>query len=239
MSDDAFLRWNVRPGTLVASWTSRSATGLLQVGRAGVPTLTVVGRPDDAAPLVLDVLARHGEVSRVTLPLGTLPRLPGELPGARRLGDGADWDWCWTTEPPPAQPGEEAVRRLTDDDLPEVARLLEAASPRTSARPGDPHVRGWWGLRDGGSLVACAASTELVDGVPHLAGVAVRPRHRGAGLGGAVTAAVTRAVLIAGAKVCTLGMYADNEPARRVYARLGYRCEHRFSSRALVPATAG
>lgn len=53
-------------------------------------------------------------------------------------------------------------------------------------------------------------------------------------LDGAVTAAATRAVLAVGAPVCTLGTYADNRPARRVYARLGYRCEHRFSSRALV-----
>lgn len=94
------------------------------------------------------------------------------------------------------------------------------------------------GVRDGGSLVACAASTELVDGVPHLAGIAVHPRRRGEGLGGAVTASVTRAALRAGAEACTLGTYADNEPARRLYARLGYRCEHPFSSRALVPATA-
>ena len=39
-----------------------------------------------------------------------------------------------------------------------------------------------------------------------------------------------------GHEVVTLGMYSDNPVARRVYERLGFRCDHRFSSRALVPA---
>jgi predicted GNAT family acetyltransferase len=29
-------------------------------------------------------------------------------------------------------------------------------------------------------------------------------------------------------------MYSDNDVARRLYLRLGYRCDHRFTSGALV-----
>lgn len=234
MSDDAFLRWNVRPGTVLDSWREKAATGLLQVGRTGVPTLTVVGPASDAAALVGRALAVVADVRRMTLPRGTLPLLPDPLPGNRRVGDGADWDWMWTQEPPPVQPRERNVVRLPEGAAPQVERLLDAASPRASARPGDPEVRAWWGVVDGDRLLACAASTELVAGVPHLAGIAVLPSLQGRGLGGAVTAAVTRAVLAEGAEVCTLGMYADNDTARRMYGRLGYRCDHRFSSRALT-----
>jgi ribosomal protein S18 acetylase RimI-like enzyme len=232
---DAFLRWNVRPGCVLQSWHVDGTTGLLQVGRRGVPTLTAVGRPELAARILLDALEGGSDVRRVTLPRGTLELLPDALPGGAAIGDGADWDWMWTTDAPPVQPREDEVEVLPADAEHDrlVAELLDAASPRTSARPGDPQVRTWWGVRANGHLVACGANTEIVDGVPHLAGIAVLPSARGQGLGGAVSAAATRAVLAAGAPVCTLGMYADNGAARAVYARLGFRCQHRFSSRAV------
>lgn len=235
-STDAYLRWNVRPGTVLDEWRAGGTTALLQVGRTGVPTLTAVGSPGEAADLLLQVLGAGAEVGRVTLPRGTLPLLPDPLPGGLVVGEGADWDWMWTDAAPAPQPGEADVLLLPDDERHRglLDALLDAASPRTSVRPGDPRVRAWWGVADAGGLVSCAAHTELVEGVPHLAGIAVLPARRGRGLGGAVTAVATRAVLEAGAPVCTLGMYADNAPARRVYARLGYRCEHQFSSRALV-----
>jgi GNAT superfamily N-acetyltransferase len=233
---DAYLRWNVRPGTVLDEWHAGGATALLQVGRTGVPTLTAVGSPGEAADLLVQVLGAGAEVGRVTLPRGTLPLLPDPLPGPLVVGEGADWDWMWTDAAPAPQPGEADVLPLPDDEHHRglLDALLDAASPRTSVRPGDPQVRTWWGVAEAGRLVACAAHIEIVHGVPHLAGVAVLPARRGRGLGGAVTAAATRAVLDAGAPVCTLGMYADNLPARRVYARLGYRYEHAFSSRALV-----
>ena len=71
--------------------------------------------------------------------------------------------------------------------------------------------------------------------VPHLASIATHPDVRGTGLGAAVTAALTRQLLAEGHEVVTLGMYADNVVARRMYLRLGYRCAHEFSSRAVVP----
>jgi predicted GNAT family acetyltransferase len=68
-----------------------------------------------------------------------------------------------------------------------------------------------------------------VRGVPHLASIATAAAVRGQGLGAAVTAWLTRALLAQHGRV-TLGMYADNEVARRMYRALGYRDTHLFSS---------
>ncbi len=59
-------------------------------------------------------------------------------------------------------------------------------------------------------------------GVPHLASIATRPDVRGRGYGEAVTSSLTRAALLGGRPVVTLGMYADNAVARRLYQRLGF-----------------
>jgi len=122
------------------------------------------------------------------------------------------------------------VRWLTSADH-EVAALLDSDSPRHSARPGERYVRRWCGIRDAeGALVACAAHVEYVVGVPHLASIVTRRDHRGRGIGTAITAWLTRRLLEEGAAVVTLGMYADNDVARRLYGRLGYRLDHRFTS---------
>ncbi|MGH3327318.1 MAG: GNAT family N-acetyltransferase, partial [Streptomycetales bacterium] len=76
----------------------------------------------------------------------------------------------------------------------------------------------------GGRLVACGADTASPAGVAHLAPIATLPEARGRGLGTAVTAWMTRRVL-ADEPLCTLAMYADNDGARRLYRRLGYREE--------------
>lgn len=229
---DPFERWNVDPAGVAARWGRTGAVALLHVGRQGTLTLTVLADPEDAAPLVATAGAERGsQIARMTLPRGTLPLLPDDV--ARRVGDGADWDWMWTPDPPPPVPGEDRVE-VVDDDV-SVAALLRGASPRPSAQPGDPGVTGWLGVRCRTVLVACGAVTTHVPGVPHLASIATAPSRRGVGLGAAVTAALTRRSLGTGAEVCTLGMYADNAVARRVYRRLGYRCEHQFSSRALLP----
>lgn len=99
---------------------------------------------------------------------------------------------------------------------------------------GPGRVLQWVGIRDDeGALIACAAHTERVRGVPHLASIATHPQWRGRGLGSAITGGMTRRLLAEGAPVVTLGMYADNDVARRMYERLGFRCEHRFTSRSL------
>lgn len=76
-------------------------------------------------------------------------------------------------------------------------------------------------------------TVEPTDGEPfswHLHGLAVLPQTRRRGLGAALTAAATAAGLDAGADWVSLGMYADNAGARRLYERLGFVTQARMAS---------
>ena len=64
----------------------------------------------------------------------------------------------------------------------------------------------------------------------HLHGLGTVRQARRRGIGGLLTAAATRAGLDCGADWVSLGMYASNEVARRVYRRLGFAVEGRFTS---------
>jgi ribosomal protein S18 acetylase RimI-like enzyme len=71
--------------------------------------------------------------------------------------------------------------------------------------------------------------------VPLLASIAVDVAARGRGLGAAVTAALTRRALAAGAPVVTVDLYADNPVALRLYRRLGFTLDQQFVSWHLPP----
>lgn len=255
---DPLLLWHVDATAVLGAWRCGRAAGV-RTTRGGRPYLLVTGEPGSAAALTAAVLAEH-RVERVTLPAGTVPHLVARWPGtAERLHGGDDWEFFWTrSAPTPEVPGEDRAQVLdvgapeTDlagtgaagaggtGDARDLDALLDAANPRSSARPGDGHVRLWMGIRERqllgragpGDLVACVASTVEGNGVvPHLAAVATHPSARGRGYGSAVTAAVTRRLLEHGEDVVTLGMYSDNDVARRMYTRLGWTMSNACSSR--------
>jgi ribosomal protein S18 acetylase RimI-like enzyme len=231
--DDEFVRWQVDPLQSPTGWVVGDAVAFVRRRPDGHPALTVVGPPADAARALRNLVPGNG-FTRTSVPFGTLDELALD-PGAVVVGEGADWEWMVTDSPPPTSTVSSSVQWLTDDDAPAISALLLAASPRHSADPGDDDVRGWVGVRaDDGSLVACAAHTEAVPGVPHLASIATHPSVRGQGLGSVVTGTLVQRLLDAGAPVVTLGMYSDNAVARRMYHSLGFRCRHLFSSRALL-----
>lgn len=216
---DPFVRWHV------SAVEGHVLDGAVAFDWRG--TLTVVGAPAAAARGVRQ-LVPVGAPTRVTVPRGTLALLPG-----LRVGDGADWEWMRADVRPGAAAAAHRVVPLSDGA--EISTLLEVASPRHSADPGDDDVVQWVGVRSGaGGLLACAAHTEAVPGVPHLASIATHPDARGQGLGELVTRTLTDQLLEAGSPVVTLGMYSDNDVARRLYARLGFRCDHRWSSYVIL-----
>lgn len=228
------MRWQVDPLQSPAGWVVGEAVAFVRRRPDGGAALVVVGPPPDAARALRALVPGSG-LTRVTVPAGTLGELAHDSGGVL-VGEGADWEWLLTATPPALPPGAGDVRWLTDADGPAVSALLAVASPRHSADPGDDDVRGWVGVRSpDGALVACAAHTEAVPGVPHLASVATHPDVRGQGLGSAVTGALVHRLLAGGAPVVTLGMYSDNAVARRMYRSLGFGCRHAFSSRALLP----
>lgn len=226
--DDPYVRWQVDPARTPRGRVVGGAVAFERQDREGRRTLTLVGTPAAAAG-ALERLVPAAAPLRVTVPRGTLE----VLGDAVRVGEGAEWDWLRTDVRPPRAPDADRVVTVTDEDA--VRALLAVASPRHSADPGDDDVRQWVGVRaDDGTLLACAAHTEAVPGVPHLASIATHPGARGTGLGALVTGTLTSRLLDDGFPVVTLGMYADNAVARRMYQRLGYRCDHRWSSRAIV-----
>lgn len=131
-----------------------------------------------------------------------------------------EWEFRWTTTPPPTQPGEQRVTRLGEADVDELSALIEESFPTSTSRPGDPGVVAWYGIRDSDRLIAAGADRTRSD-VGFLAGLTVTPEARGRGLGAALTAAMTRDLLRRYDTVA-LGVYADNAGAIRLYERLGF-----------------
>jgi predicted GNAT family acetyltransferase len=227
---DRFVRYDVDPDRVErvlsrggdVAWTSSHPF-------RGVRWVTAVAdRPGSAAEVLVELVtlseAAGDHVHGVTVPWADAARLPHGIapsPGSR-------WCWWWTAEAPEIRPGEASTALLAPDDS-RIPDLL-AHSSSASVRPGDPHVRRWVGVVADGDLLACAAHTEHLPGVPHLASVVTRPDHRGRGLASDLCARLTREALNEGAPVVTLGMYSDNDVARGVYARLGFTVDKDFVS---------
>ena len=220
---DPFARRSLdRP--LLHGWMLGRCVAWLAVDpESGKRYLSALGTPAQVGALLGELLAELPPGQRLTVPRGT----PVHLPAWASL-EGHDWDFRWLDRPPHVQPGEDAVHDL--DDLGELHALLEAANPTASTMPGDPSARRWVGIRQGSTLVACAADTSTATGIGHLSSIAVHPAARGHGLGRVVTAALTRRLFDDGYDLVTLGMYAENDHGRAIYDALGFHDDHRFTS---------
>ncbi|MEU4402326.1 GNAT family N-acetyltransferase [Micromonospora orduensis] len=166
------------------------------------------------AALVAAGMLRPGQ--RLHLPRHDRELLSDRLP----VTEHNDWVFHWTATPPPPQADEERVVRLTDADRPAMEALVDEAFPSTTSRPGDPRVVDWYGIRAGDRLVACGADRSQGE-IGFLAGLTVAPDQRGRGLGAALTAGMTRALLTRYDTV-GLGVYPSNVGAVRLYRRLGF-----------------
>lgn len=171
----------------------------------------------------------------MSVPRGAV--VPEAVLGRLDLEPFSTWDWLLAEEPPGVVPGEDVVVRLDPRaDAEAIAECLAEANPGTTADPTGPHEAAWVGVRDehGRLLGVFGAQTRGglgEDAVSwHLHGLGVRPALRGRGVGAALTAVLTRAGFTAGAQWVSLGMYADNDVARRIYHRLGFVTLAEFSS---------
>lgn len=232
---DAYVRAWVDPARVESTWAHNGgAYAWVTPSRRGGHRghLTTWGPPESAAALARSLREKRGpELGSVTLPRDA----DRHLPASYSLRPRNDWEWFVTWDPPPQQAHEDEVSWLDDPDAAELSAFLEQWSPRHDARPGAPGVRRWCAVRAAdGSLVAVAAETEPVPSVPHLASIATAGTARGHGYGAAVTAWITRAILAEGTAWVTLGMYSDNDVGRRMYHRLGYRCDHYLTSGGLI-----
>lgn len=249
VGDDPFVRYDVveRPER---AWALGDAVAVTRIGHRGQVGLSAWVRPGDdyraGALLDPDREARLDELlgallggagpegsprpGRISVPLGSQHVLQRHA----RLDGGGDWEWMVTTrEPPPYRP-EEALVQLDDAaDAGEIAALAGAENPLFEGEPGTGRSELWLGVREAaGRIVACGARHRTPAGAPHLSGILVARAARGRGYGRAITGALTRAS-IRSEGVCTLGMYADNDAARRLYHSLGYTTAHAWASRQL------
>ncbi|HET7823275.1 MAG TPA: GNAT family N-acetyltransferase [Ornithinibacter sp.] len=198
----------------------------------GVPGSAALGTASGLATLLDDPAVRAavtgGGNRHVSVPRGLMPVALERLDLGSR---GGEWDWMWTRSEPPVVPHEGAVEVLDPADRAEMVDFLDVHNPRTHGQPFARPEQHWVGVRDDdGVLVALGCSEPGQSGVPSLAGIAVDVRRRGEGWGAAVTAHLTRlAVRATGA--CALGMFADNDVARRLYHRLGYTTGMEWTSR--------
>ena len=187
-------------------------------GGAGRIVADLVARGDLAAPLVWMSLPRSSD-------------LPPALCDALSVEPLAGWD-LMSTDTIHDVPGTAHVTRLdVARDLPAILDCLAEGNPVTDADPAGPDEAAWWGVREGVRLVG-AMGAQLRGGASdegfswHLHGLGVRPGARRGGLGTALLVAATRDGLAAGADFVSLGVWADNEPALRIYRRLGFRTDH-------------
>lgn len=242
--DDALLRIETHPDVLHGAWVTAGGYAFASIDAysgAGC-WLNVVAEPSAATtvvPALTDAaMAELGAAcAGITVPRGSDLERGIDLSrwGADLGADSGAWDLMRCDRPPATQPAEDRVRVL--EDLGAVQAFLDRVNPHHSVRADHPEVERWMGAADPatGALLAVGAFTRRPRGTGYLASIATDGHARGQGLGAAVTAALTRHAFDAGDGLCTLAHYHPNEPARRLYLRLGYRTTHRNLS-APIPA---
>ncbi len=220
------LRWDVGRTLVNPSYAvgepDEGAVAYVRQGQSGARGATFLGALDAIETLLDDAdvraLVTEPDVTRVSAPREAYAAVAARLP----VGSPTTWEWMWTRAAPPTQPGEERLVRVGPHHKAELTAFLDEHNPRTFGQPFVRPGQLWVGIRDAaGALIAVGCSEPNTAGVLHLAGITVAPGQRGQGLGTAVSASLTREALVRGG-VCTLGMYADNTVARRVYRRLGF-----------------
>jgi len=258
LRDDPYIRFELDAGAL-ESVTVRDGTAVAWVGRHrnGLRWATglALDPRDDG-----DVATAAALVAELALPLvGTDHAVAGctvsrggreALPPALRPTEAWEWDFWWTAEDP--EPAALRTAYAVDPEVidldavdPRIGPLLDLASPSAPLRPGDPRVVRWAGVEDPddglpgtGGLAAVLAVTRPRSGADHLNDVATHPERRGRGLARLLCGRATVDSLRSGAPAVTLGMYADNDAARRVYDALGFTCVRGQTSGPLATAPA-
>lgn len=205
---------------------------------------------------VLDLLDAEGRLRRRTGAERALwlsaPRgltVPSWVLDALGLVPFSHWDWMARepdadrdSSPVAALPDGYRIRVIdTAAEAEAVRDVLRRTNPRSTADPLADREDAWSGAYDGDELVGVfGARREQGHGEHgfswHLHGLGVLESRRGAGLGGALTEHLTRAGFAAGADWVSLGLYAENDGARRLYRRAGFELHAAMSSYG--PATA-
>ncbi len=134
--------------------------------------------------------------------------------------------------PPVARPLDQGARLslLQPSDAAELDALYDA-EPYRAFTPAMLHNGVYYGVRQGGRLVA-AAGTHIVSprwSLAMIGNVYTAPLHRGRGYAQVTTAAVAHHLrALRGCRDVALNVVAANTPAVRAYQRVGFRAYTRF-----------
>lgn len=239
--DDPYLLGEHAHTDVLAAWPAGDALVAVLDGAGHGRGLYGLGEPRAVARLCGRAVRERPDVvagaAYASLVRGAWEALtPGDAVALGLADAGATWDWMWTTGPLSADPGHAERLPLGPATVAEVAECLARAHPTASTPADDDRVLGWWGARAGGRLQAVVGAIAYAPGLaPYLVSLGVDPAARGQGLAGTVLAAAVRDCLEVvpdrGPRMVTLGLYASNAVARRVYLRLGFRLEREFESR--------
>jgi ribosomal protein S18 acetylase RimI-like enzyme len=120
-----------------------------------------------------------------------------------------------------------AARVLGPDDAGEMLALVELTQPGPF-RVRTVELGAYFGVFDGGELVAMAGERFRFPGFCEISAVCTRPDHRGRGLAAGLTSRVAEGIRTRG-EVPFLHHAADNDPARRVYEALGFEFRREIS----------
>lgn len=228
--DDDFARLD--PPDHLTGWARGDSVAYIRASSTREPSLFAWGSQIGA---LLDGILQAGAfdehlIGSVSVPL----ECKDEVTSRFVVVGGGDWAWMWCDEAPSHVSHEARLTCLDDiDDAEEISAFGLSENPIFEGFAGKGCSENWVGARERGRLIACGAVQRLPSGVAHLGGIVVARHARRTGLGCAISAALTRHV-IATEGVCTLGMYSDNTPARRLYQSLHYVEDTCWASRSIT-----
>jgi len=154
-------------------------------------------------------------------------------PGTRILGGGELVQMVWDS-PPPGEPDDSRIVRLTEGTAAQMAALAHATEPGPWG--GKTHLYGdYYGIRIGPKLAAMAGERMRLPGRAELSGVSTWPEFRGRGLAAALVRRVVRGFLERG-DTPFLHCYAANAGAIALYEKLGFRIRARLGFTILALA---
>ena len=183
--------------------------------RPSISPLAALKEPTAAALEALATLCGND----IAMVLASAPRLP-EVPQLRCARTIALHQmWCRARSTPTPV---DAVA-LGDADVADMISLVKLTEPGPFA-PRTIEFGGYFGVRDGGRLLAMAGERVKLPGWSEVSGVCTHPDGRGHGYAYALVAKVTNAIIARGESAflhVAVGSPSEHE-ALRVYERAGY-----------------
>jgi ribosomal protein S18 acetylase RimI-like enzyme len=159
-------------------------------------------------------LIRQGSPSAMfrLLPLSPIDGV--EIPASRPL------DQMVAQGEVPAPSGTARIEPLTDDDVPEMMALVALTRPGPFL-PRTIEMGRYFGIRDGGRLVALAGERMRLTGYVEVSAICTHPDARGRGLARQLLSTLARDV-IEGGNTPFLHVLPENVAAKALYAELGF-----------------